>query len=149
MSYRDRDSFQALIDILSSAGEFASVAFGLGSDPRGTDLMPRPLVRLAPDGWTETPDSTPGAFLRTVRYSLTIAVAHPDPWERFLAADRLSAVAQNLLDGSDLAGTCLAALSKLERGRFPSLDLHPELRIVLEGSFSYRIPSPGVRDVSR
>jgi hypothetical protein len=149
MPYRDRDAYRALVDLLSASGEFAAVSFGLPADPRPADLLRQPSAQVVPEGWAEEPDTTPGATLRTARYSLILTVSHPGPWDRFLAADRLSAIVQNLVIGSDLAGTCLAPLTRLDQGRFPATPgTHPDLRVVLDGRFTYRIPAPASREAT-
>lgn len=148
MTYRDRDAYEALLALLRGSGEFARVALGLDSDPGAEATAPAPSALVVPDGWAEAPDSGPGSPLRTVAFRLILTVVHPDPHRRFLAADRLAAVAQNLIDGSDLGGTCLAGLTKLTRCRFPARPGHPAFRAVLDGTFAYCIPAPAARDTT-
>lgn len=148
MSLRDRDAYEALNGRLAAAGEFTSVAFGPASDCGRAGLLTRPYARVIPAGWSEQPDASIDARVRTVEYTLEIGVAHPDPWERYLRASRLAAVSQNLLSDNDLGGNCLPGLSALASGSFSSRESGPELTVRLQGSFGYRIPSAGGRDTT-
>lgn len=145
MNYRDRDAFNALIALLQDSREFARVSLGPASDPVGSDLLPRPSARVIPDGWSEAPDTTANSLIRTVDYRLAITVEHPEPAARFRDVDRLSALVQNLLDGSTLGDNCLAGLTKLTRGRFPSGNAHAALTVELQGRFAYSIPTLAAR----
>jgi hypothetical protein len=136
--YRDRDAFAAIIAALEASGEFATVVIGSPLDDRvtaGND----PWALVTPTEWEEGDDADPIVCVRRVSFTLTIVVRHEDPGERFQRLDRLTAVAQDAIDGSDLNGGCLPALTRLRRGRLDDRPRHPEQRVTLSGEFSYLI----------
>ena len=139
--YRDRDAFSSIASGLTATGEFADVFFGPSPGMRAAGANRSPAALITPEGWTEIDDSDPILVVRHVTYTLTIIVRDEDPLARYELLDRLSCVAQNAIDGSDLVGVCLPGLTKLRRGRFDQKPNHPEQSVVLVGEFSYVIPS--------
>lgn len=139
--YGDRDAYAALVASLVATGEFADVFFGTTSDqrPGGADSMPAAVV--TPDGWAEADDVDPVVLVRQVSFTLTVVARAEDPLGRYETLDRLSCVAQNAIDGSDLGGTCLPALTKLRQGRFDPRSNQPEQSLILQGEFTYLVPS--------
>lgn len=139
--YRDRDAYSSILSGLVSTGEFAEVFFGPSPGMRAAGGNRSPAALITPEGWTEIDDADPIEVVRHVTYTLTIIVRGEDPLARYELLDRLSCVAQNAIDGSDLAGVCLPGLTKLRRGRFDQKPNHPEQSVVLVGEFSYVITS--------
>jgi hypothetical protein len=148
MTYRDRDAFDALVGILLGSREFARATLALSSEPDSADQWPHPLARVLPDSWSEAPDTTANQLIRSVHFRIEISVQHSEPQCRFALADRLTALAQNLIDGSTLDGTCIAGLTKLMRGRYQAGTSRPTLTVELAGRFAYRIPSLSSRNTS-
>ena len=138
---RDRDAFDAIIAALLSTGEFAAIVFGTtpGRMAAGGDLTP--VAVITPEAWAELDDVDPIVVVRQVVFALTIAVRGEEPTSRYEQLDRLSCVVLNAIDGLDLGGACLPALTRIRRGRYESDSKHPEQRLVLSGEFSYLIPS--------
>ena len=98
--------------------------------------------------WTESDETDPCLLIRRVVYQLSLLVRDEDSSRRIEQLDRLSSVAQNTLDGSDLNGGCLPALTKLRQGKFDQGLRHPEQRVVLDGEFTYLVPSYTGHDTS-
>jgi hypothetical protein len=136
--YRDRDAFAAIISALEATGEFATVVIGSPLDDRAT-AGNDPWALVTPTDWDEDDDADPIVSVRRVSFTLTIVVRDEDPGERFQRLDRLTAVAQDAIDGSDLNGGCLPALTRLRRGRLDDRPRHPEQRVIISGEFSYLV----------
>lgn len=146
--YRDRDAFAALATILNDTGEFAAV---VTADPLGPEAVAAdrtPLGVLAPVSWSEADDAVPTAAIRRVAYTLTIVARGDGPDAPFQQLDRLTAITQNAIIGSDLGGGCLRGLTTLRQGRFDPAARYPERRLILSGEFGYSIPSTNGRDTS-
>lgn len=139
--YRDRDAYAAVVTALSDTGEFAEVFFGTAPDQRAAGSDSVPAAVITPVGWAEFDDAEPVVIIRQVSYVLTLVVRDEDPLARCESLDRLSCVAQNALDGSNLESGCLPAYTKLRRGRFEWGSTHPEQSLVLDGEFTYLVPS--------
>ena len=139
--YRDKDAFASIVATLKATGEFADVVFGVTPALRPGGADSAPVVVVAPESWTETDDVDPTVLVRRVSYLLTVVVRDDDPLSRFGALDRLSCVVQNALDGTDLGGGCLAALTKTRWGNFEAVSAFPEQNVVLHGEFTYLIPT--------
>ena len=90
----------------------------------------RPLPRRLGRGGRRRPDlQRPPRLLH----------AHPrlsgrGPGECYQQLDRLTSVVQDALDGSDLGGGCLPALTKLRRGGLDPSARHPERRMISRAS---------------
>jgi hypothetical protein len=139
--YRDSDAYAALVITLVSTGEFADVFFGTTAEEIATDADLNPVVVITPEEWSEFDDADPTVVLRHVFYTLTIIVRAAEPLARNRALDRLSCIAQNAIDGSDLGGGCLPPLTKLGRGRYEPQSQPPDQSVVLHGTFTYLIDS--------
>jgi hypothetical protein len=146
--YGDRHALAAIVLALDGTGEFADVL--LAADPEHPTLGGdrTPLAVVFPTDWTEADESDPTVNLRQVTYSLTLMVRGENPAQRYELLDRLTSVAQNTLDGSDLCGGCLPALTKLRRGTYGSVERHPEQHVTLVGTFSYLVSSNTGHDAS-
>lgn len=146
---RDRDAFAALLNALAATSEFAEVRLqsSLNFPPVGADRSPSAII--VPVAWQEQSDSAIGAVIRRVAYTVALIVRREDALERFETLDRLSAVVQNTLEGEKFGGFCLAPMSLVRRGRYDDASRYPELRLVLDGEFSYTIPSPKAHNTAR
>ena len=146
--YRDRDAFGAIVAALVATGGLAEVAIG---QPPGRALVGPdrvPLAVVTPEGWEEEDDADPIVNVRHVSYSLTLVVRGEDVMDRYQQLDLLTSVVQDALDGSDLGGGCLPALTKLRRGRPDPGARHPEQRVILSGEFSYLISTQAGHDTT-
>ena len=146
--YRDRDAYAAIVAALVATGALAQVTIG---QPPGRALVGPdrvPLAVVTPEGWEEEDDADPIVNVRHVSYSLTLVVRDEDVTERYQQTDLLTSVVQDALDGSDLGGGCLPALTKLKRGRFDLGARHPEQRAILAGEFSYLISTRAGHDTT-
>jgi hypothetical protein len=145
--YRDRDAFQAIVTSLAGTGEFASVVFGTPAelDAIGADRVPAAVVM--PTSWDEVPDTAPSA-VRKVAFAVTLVVRGESGAERFRLLERLTSVVQNAVDGSDLAGGCLPALTRVGKGRQELALKRLEGRAVLAGEFAYLVPDIKMRNVT-
>lgn len=141
-TYRDGDAFASLVAALAATGEFAGVFFGTTSDHRPAGAGSTPVAVITPDEWSEVDDVDPSVLVRQVTFLLTLVVRAEDPLRRYGVLDRLSSVAQNAIDGTDLGGMCLPSLTKLRRGRFDPTSNYPEQSLVLHGEFTCLVPSP-------
>jgi hypothetical protein len=139
--YSDQDAYTAMITALEGTGVFADVAFGTTADQRqgGADLIPAAVI--TPVWWSEVDDVDPSVVVRQVTFDLTLIVRDEDPFMRFKSLDRLTALAQNAIDGTDLGGGCLPALTLLRRGGYDPSPVYPEQRVVLRGEFTYLVPN--------
>jgi hypothetical protein len=139
--YRDMDAFGAIVAALTATGEFADVAFGTTLDRWAAGADQTPAAVITPDSWAEVDDVDPVQLVRRVAFLLTLVVRDEDPAARFDALDRLTTVAQNAIDGRDLGGTNLPALTLLRRGRFDPNSQPPEQGVILRGEYTFLIPS--------
>jgi hypothetical protein len=146
--FRDRDAFDSIIAALVDTGEFADVCFGTTADKvvAGADAFP--LAVVTPDTWEELDDVDPIVVVRHVSYIVTLSVRNEDPTLRYERLDLLTSIVLNALDGLDLGGSCLPALTKIRTGRYEAVPRHPEQRLVLTGEFTYLIPSFGGHDTT-
>jgi hypothetical protein len=139
--FTDRGAYAAMAQALEGTGSFAVVTFGTTADrrPAGVDLTPAAVI--TPVWWDEIDDVDPYVIVRRVGFDLTIIVRDEDPVARFGQLDSLTGLAQDAIDGADLGGGCLPALTMLRRGSYDPNPVHPEQRVVLRGEFTYLIPS--------
>jgi hypothetical protein len=140
--YRDGNAFAAVIAALEATEQFGAVVFGTTADcrPVGADLTP--VAVITPDRWSESDDADPSVVLRQVVFSLTLIVREEDSASGFDQLDRLTCLAQNAIEGSDLGGGSLKTLTRVRSGNYDAEAPYPEKRVVLHGEFSYLIPSP-------
>jgi hypothetical protein len=148
LGYRDRDAYAAIIAALVVTGEFAEVVFGCPIDHTSIGADRFPLAVIVPSDWAEVDDVDPTVNVRRVTYTLTLVVRDEEAGQRFQLLDRLTSVVQDAIDGADLNGGCLGALTKLRRGRFESRPKHPEQWVVLTGEFAYLVPTEAGHDTS-
>jgi len=146
--YRDRDAFAAIVAALESTGEFAAVVLGSPADRALVGADRAPMAVVSPTDWDEEDDADPVFNVRHVSYTLTLICRGEDHEVRYEQLDRLTSVVQDALDGSDLAGGCLPALTKFRRGRPDPSARHPEQRLVLAGEFTDLINTQAGHDTS-
>ena len=146
--YRDRDAFEAITSALAATGDFADVVFGTPIDDLAAGADQIPMAIITPNEWEEIDDVDPIVSVRHVTYTLTLATRDEDPLARFVQLDRLTSIAQNTLNGTDLNGGCISALTRLRSGRFETKPRHPEQRVVLSGEFSYLISNYSGHDTT-
>jgi hypothetical protein len=139
--YRDGDVFTSLAAALASTGEFADVFFGPVQGMNAAGANRTPAAVIVPEGWSEADEVDPVELVRRVTFTITIIARDEDALARYQTLDRLSSVAQNAIDGSNLGGTCLPALTKLGRGVFDARPDHPEQSVALSGEVTYLVPS--------
>jgi hypothetical protein len=140
--YRDCNAFAAVIAALDATNEFACVVFGMTANrrPVGSDLAP--VAVITPDRWSESDDADPSVVLRQVVFSLTLIVREEASTYGFDQLDRLTCLAQNAIEGSDLGGGSLKTLTRVRSGSYDTEAPYPEQRVVLRGEFAYLIPTP-------
>ena len=141
VTYRDRDAFRAIRTALLITEEFADALLGTTPQQRLGGADRTPIAVITPEGWIELDDVDPAVSVRQVFFTLTLIVRDEDAVTRYEALDRLSCLAQNVLDGTDLGGVCFPALTKIRKGRFDPGSRHPEHAVTLHGEFSYMIPA--------
>ena len=146
--YRDRDAFEAIAAALAATGQFADVVFGTPIDDLAASADQIPMAIITPNEWEEVDDVDPIVSVRKVSYTLTLATRDENPQTRFEQLDRLTSIAQNALDGTNLNGGCMPAMTRLRRGRFETKPRHPEQRVILSGEFSYLISTYSNHDTT-
>lgn len=139
--YRDRDAFASMVTALTASGEFAGVLFGTTAAATVGGANVAPAAVITPDTWFETDDCDPVVIVRHVSFTLTLVARDEDPLARYQTLDRLTCISLNAIDGSDLGGVCLPALTRLRRGQFDTTSTSPEQSVVLHGEFTYLVPS--------
>ena len=132
----DGVAYAALLALLEATGEFDGVIFG---DPtrRGQAGSGRyPLAVVSPRGWEEDDDYDPLSILRRVSFVIRVVVRAEDGPGPFGQLDRLAAVVQGVVDGSNLGGSCLPALTRISAGRYDGAANYPEWSVELLGEFA-------------
>ena len=137
----DGEAFASIAAALTATREFGDVTFGTTLECRAAGADRVPAAVITPNTWAELDDVDPIELVRKVCFTLTILVRDDDPLARYAALDRLTRIAQNAIDGSDLGGGCLPDLTILRDGRFDSSSRFPEQSVILSGEFAYLILS--------
>lgn len=135
--YRDGDAFAAILAALEGTREFADVVLGTTAERAALGADRVPIALVFPGSWDEEDDADPITNVRHVAYTITLVCRDEDPMGRYQQLDRLTSIIQDALEGSDLDGGCLPALTRVRRGRYLPSSHHPELRVVLSGTFTY------------
>lgn len=141
VTHGDGDAYSAIIAALRLTGEFADVLFGTTPDRRPAGAALWPVAVLTPTGWSEVDDADPVVLLRQVSYTLTLVVRGDDPLASYGDLDRLTRLAQDVIDGADLGGNVLPPLTVLRRGFYDGDPVRPEQSVTLHGEFAYLVPS--------
>ncbi|WP_435021265.1 hypothetical protein TA3x_002283 [Tundrisphaera sp. TA3] len=138
---RDRQSYRAILDALSEGGEFDQILFGQAGPRARAGADSYPVLMVIPKGWEEIDDADPTSLVRRAKFALTIVIRDEDPERGFDELDRLACLVVDALDGSDLGGTALPALTKVRSARYPRA-ANPEQIVELEGEFTslYQVP---------
>jgi hypothetical protein len=132
----DQEAYQALLALLMATGVFEDVIFGAATQRGQAGADTYPLAVLTPRGWEESDEFDPKSIVRLETFSITIVVTSQDALPQFDLLDRLSYAIKMAVDGSDLDGTCMPALTKIRSGRYVYSNHYPEQSIDLEGEFS-------------
>jgi hypothetical protein len=146
LQYRDLNIFLEIVTALRSTAEFAEVLFGSAPERRASGADRLPAAILTPDEWQEADETDPTFLIRRITFSLTVIAREEDPTSRYSILDRLTCIAQNVVDGSNLGGMTIASLTRLRGGRFDPRYTHPEQGVVLSGEFTYIVPSNAGHD---
>ena len=133
---RDQGAYAALLQVIEGIGAFEEVIFGDASQRSRAGADAYPLAVVTPIGWEEVDDHDPTLLARRASFAITILVKGESGGPEFDALDLLASATQDAVDGSDLGGTSLAALTKIRAGRYEQAAHHPERSLVLEGSFT-------------
>jgi hypothetical protein len=122
--------------LLRASGVFEEVIFGASAQRSraGSDIYPLAVVTRR--GWEESDGYDPISIVRRVSFAITIVIKVQDGSSEFDQLDQLSAAIQDVVDRSDLGGTCLGALTKIRSGRYESSTHYPEQSVDLEGEFT-------------
>ncbi len=141
MNDQDRDAYAVIVATLEGTGAFAAVRFGGEAEAVASlSTGQLPLILLTPGSWQEIDHVDPLVATRLVNYALTIYVQGSDTFERFQVAERLRGMIQEHLDGSDLGGGCLPALTRLRKGGPEPNPEAFETRYQIHGTFGYVVP---------
>jgi hypothetical protein len=132
----DQAPYAALIALLAGAGIFEDVIFGAATRRSRAGADTYPLAVLTPKGWEEVDDVDPTSIVRRVTFSITVVVKSQGDEAEFDRLDRLSNAIKNVVNGSNLNGTCLPALTRIRAGHYLYTTHNPEQSIDLEGEFS-------------
>ena len=128
--------YPALLALIGSTGVFEDVIFGAATQRSQAGADTYPLAVLTPKGWVESDDYDPTSIVRLETFSITVVVKSEDDLPQYGQLYRLSAAIKDIVDGSDLDGTCLPALTRIRSGQFVDSSRYPEQSIILEGEFS-------------
>lgn len=145
---RDCDVYAAIRATLAATGAFADVVVGHPPAPGLGPADRDPLCVVTPRTWREDDDPYRSGSVRHATFSLTLIVRSETPWDRLDRLDRLAALTQNRLSGSDLGCGCLPALTRVGQGCFDRESAAPEQRMELSGQFSYLVPDLSGRSTS-
>jgi hypothetical protein len=137
----DREAYAAILKVLEATGSFESVLFSSPLERLTLGASATPLVSIVPEGWEEFDEVDPTSILRRVLFRIELLVLDVDPFARFELLDTLESAARGAIEGSDLGGVCLPALTRLHRSRYDPRSLPPEQASRLDGEFSYIIGS--------
>ena len=137
--YADRDAYQAILQQLRATQLFEAVLFAGPVDRLPSGLSGSPVATIVPEGWEEFDEVDPGAVLRRVTFLLDLLVRDDDPLARFDRLAQVESSARAAIDGSDLGGGCLPALTRLRRAQYDRRSLHPEQTVRIDGEFTYLV----------
>lgn len=132
----DQDAYAAMLALMASTGEFEEVIFGAATQRSQSGADTYPLAVLTPKGWEESDDVDPTSIVRREIFSISIVVASQDVLPQFDRLDRLSCAIKKAVDGSDLGGSCLPALTRIRSAHYVYSNHYPEQAIDLQGEFS-------------
>jgi hypothetical protein len=136
----DQDGLAAISAALITSEAFESVLCGLSPPELQTAGQDLPRAWIRPFEWTEASESDPETILRTVTYSLELAVQSDGENDPTVSLDQLATVVSNALAGQPLCGESLPAYSVLARGKYSNLPAaFPVHFLTLTGTFAYLI----------
>ena len=140
VEFGDDVAYADLSDRLDATGAFASVVFAdkkREAASYGPGLLPSAVV--VPLGWSESDMADPILMVRTVDFEVVINVADDSLRSRLERLAHLSTIARRAINGVDLGGGSLPALTRLVEARYDERSRHPEQGIRLVGRFAYLI----------
>ena len=140
---RDQAAYLALLALLGTTGVFEEVIFGAATQRGLAGADSYPLAVLTPKGWEESDDFDPMLIVRRVSFVITIVVKSEDASPQFELLDQLASSVENVVDRSDLDGTCLSPLTRIRAGRYEYSGHYPEQSVDLEGEFASLIDASG------
>ena len=138
VEFGDDAAYADLSDRLEAVGAFASVVFAdkkRETASYGPGLLPSAII--VPLGWSESDMADPVLMVRTADFEVVINVADDSPRSRSERLAQLSAIARRAINGVDLGGGSLPALTRLIEARYDERSRHPEQGIRLVGRFAY------------
>ncbi len=137
--YSDRDAYEAILEQLKSTSFFETVQFAGPVDWMPSGSAGTPVATVVPEGWEEFDEVDPAAVLRRVTFRLDLLVRDDEPLGRFKRLTQVEDSARAAIDGSDLGGGCLPALTRLRRASYDRRSLHPEQAVQIDGEFTYLV----------
>ena len=132
----DRPPFLALVGLLEATGAFEDVILGSSSRRGLAGAGTYPLAVVTPKGWEESDDVDPTLIVHRTTFAITIVVKEEDGRAGYYRLDCLTTAIKDVVDRSDLGGTCLPALTRIFAGRYEPSGHYPEQSLDLEGEFS-------------
>jgi hypothetical protein len=137
-TFNDCDAIGAIIERLTETGAFEGV-FLDGPRVQGISYSAcNPIALVRHEGWREYDDVDPVAILRTVSFSISIAVRMPDTVQGLSELSRLDSVVRLAISGTSLDG-CLPSLTTLQSGEYDAHILQPDAVLRVKGEFSYLV----------
>lgn len=143
----DQLAFNAMVDLLSATGRWTTVKHATADEVLFPSEGDYPFAAIVPKGGNEVDTFDHGVFLRTVNYTLVLALADQEPLARKALLGSLEAVARNTLAGVSYGGFCLPVWSKLGQASHPK-PAHPMQRVEIPGSFAYLVNGFPNRDTN-
>lgn len=143
------DVYRAMEALLIDTGEFGLDCVQIGHPKDWEKLFPADRFAVAlitPDNWDRNDDDRVDEERRAVGYTLTLGVRH-DPRGRYEVLDRLSCLAQNILDGQSIADLTYRSMTKLTGGTFET-PADDEQRLRMRGTFTYRVIGHDAHDAT-
>jgi hypothetical protein len=135
--FRDTDAYDALLAVLRGLDVFAEVIDARSPDRDQLSADASPAATLTPTGrFQMLPDGSPGRWVRTVEYALTIKVREEDPPTAYRELDRINAILHNTLQGVSLGNFTIERLSNINVGSYDSAS-HPNYTMPATGTFGY------------
>lgn len=117
-SFRDRDVWDGIADLVSRLGLFAAVRIGEWPRAAFSNAQDRPLCIVEPRGFTEDDAVDAIQIERTVRVRLTLVASSEEPSGRLYELDDLARAVGNALTGVSVAGATLPAKTSCPAGDF-------------------------------
>jgi hypothetical protein len=134
----DQAAYDDIVARLNATGLFGDVRHSTADQILFPSAGDYPFAAIVPVSASDADTFDEGGMLRTVAYTLVIAVHHEDPVARKDKLGVLEATARNIIPGQSLAGLSFPAMTKLGAASYPR-PRHPEQRTEIAGSFTYLV----------